>query len=218
MTGYVPDSDPYWQKIRQELEGTERFLEDPPSYGSRIPQNAIFFQNRALPYFHHPAIFPLYENYERVSKLPDDRYFKARVGNTLECPSIVQWVGAFMNEMDTKIAAPILYESNIYFQRAEWGQNSYPHWHRLLYSENISKFSEELKFQFKLDIENKILDFQGRTEKNKKLFHTEIISLFKKYRELYANKLRHYFTNWNAGLCKNGKERTFKFSFDRKKL
>ena len=44
MTGYVPDSDPYWQKIRQELEGTERFLEDPPSYGSRIPQNAIFFQ------------------------------------------------------------------------------------------------------------------------------------------------------------------------------
>ena len=24
------------------------------------------------------------------------------------------------------------------------------------------------------------------------------------------------FTNWNAGLCKNGKERTFKFSFDRK--
>ena len=217
MTSHVRDSDSYWQKIGQELVGTERYLEDPPSYGSRTPQNAIFFQTRALPYFHHPAIFSLYQNYEKISKLSDEKYFKARVANTLEHPSIPQWVGAFMNEMDTKIVAPILYDSNIYFQRAEWGQNTYPHWHRLLFSEKISKFINELCVNFKSDIENKACNYTGCTEKDRLEFRKEIKTLFQKYQYLYMSKMKNFYTNWNAGLTKNGKERTSPFIFDRKK-
>ena len=28
--------------------------------------------------------------------------------------------------------------------------------------------------------------------------------------------MKHFYTNWNAGLTKNGEERTFSFTFDRK--
>ena len=140
-----------------------------------------FLQARALPVFQHPAIFPLYRNYPSISKLSDEKYFKARVANTLEHPSIPQWVGAFMNEMDTKIAAPILYDSNIYFQRAEWGQNSNPHWHRLLFSENISKFVNALCYSFKTDIENKACNYTGSTEKDKTEFNNEIVASFESY-------------------------------------
>ena len=66
MKSNVKDSDAFWQKVYQDLVGTERYLEDPPVYGSRTPQNAIFFQTRALPYFHHPAIFSFYRDHERV--------------------------------------------------------------------------------------------------------------------------------------------------------
>ena len=108
------DSDGYWQKIGQGLIGYSRYAEDPPSYRVEVPQNFIFFQTRALPYNHHPAIQRLYPNFARVSKLSDDDYFKARKVNTLEFPHIVQWVGTFMAELNVNIASPTLYDTNRY--------------------------------------------------------------------------------------------------------
>ena len=122
-----------------------------------------------------------------------------------------------MNEMDTKIAAPILYDSNIYFQRADWGQKSNPYWRRLLFSENISKFVNVLCYNFNTDIENKACNYTGSTEMDKIEFHIKIIASFEKYRGIYVDKMKNFYTNWNAGLSKNDKERTFQFSLDRKK-
>ena len=103
---------------------------------------------------------------------------KARVGNTLGYPSIPQWVGAFMNEMDTRIATPILYESNIYVQRSEWGNNSNPHWHRLLFSESLSKYFNDLREKFSNDVADRIATYQECPENDKSKFEEEILSLF----------------------------------------
>ena len=51
------------------------------------------------------------------------------------------WVLFFLNEMDAAICAPILYDTNTYFIRCEWGPNANPHWHRLMFSEKLDIFS-----------------------------------------------------------------------------
>ena len=63
----------------------------------------------------------LFPNHDKIVKLDNTKYFKARLANTLEYPVIVQWVGSLMDEIDVTLAAPVLYTSNIYFVRAEWG-------------------------------------------------------------------------------------------------
>ena len=148
MAKRVPDSDAYWQYMMQTLIGYARYAEDPPSYRDEIPQNFIFFQTRALPYNNHPAIQQLFPNFERVSKLPDIDYFKARLVNTLEYPHIVQWVGAFMAEMNATITAPILYDTNKFFVRTEFGANSNPHWNSLYMSEKLSRKIHIIKTQY----------------------------------------------------------------------
>ena len=121
-----------------------------------------------------------------------------------------------MNKIDTRIALPTLYESNIYVQRSEWGNNSNPHWHRLLFSESLSKYFNDLREKFSNDVADRIATYQECSEENKSKFEEEILSLFEEYRGFYVNRMKHFYTNWNAGLTKNGEERTFSFTFDRK--
>ena len=80
----------------------------------------------------------LYPNFEWVSKLSDEDYFKARKVNTLEYPHIVQWVGTFMAEINATIASPVLYDTNKYFVRSEWGANGNQHFHQLQTCDKLS--------------------------------------------------------------------------------
>ena len=64
MTSHVKDSDSLWQKICQDLGGTERYLEGPSLYGSRIPQNAIFS-------IHGPNLFSTPRNFSFAPKLSE---------------------------------------------------------------------------------------------------------------------------------------------------
>ena len=184
----------------------------------------IFFQTRALPYNHRPAIQKPYPNFLRVSKLSDNDYFKARCANTLEYPHIVQWVGAFMAEMNAAVNAPILYDADKYFVRTEFGSNSNPHWHFLLMSEKLSKKFNEMKAQFLNEINNletivndAITDHSSTEEYDDIISILELLlsDLFEAKQNEYMNIMKNYYTNWNSGLTKSG-EKTFDFELDRK--
>ena len=210
MSSKVRDSDGYWQKIGQGLIGYSRYAEDPPSYRVEVPQNFIFFQTRALPYNHHPAIQRLYPNFARVSKLSDDDYFKARKVNTLEFPHIVQWDGTFMAELNVNIASPTLYDTNRYFVRSEWGANGNPHFHQLQASEKLSAWFQSLKEKFREVIsalENKFNDEHGDKPPSKEelsVFGDQIETEFKRIQTEYMDRMKNYYTNWNSGYTKNG--------------
>ena len=222
MSSNVRDSDGYWRKIGQTLIGYSRYAEDPPSYRNETPQNFIFFQTRALPYNHHPAIQRLYPNFERVSKLSDDDYFKARKVNTLEYPHIVQWVGTFMAEINVTIASPVLYDTNKYFVRSEWGGNGNPHFHQLQTSDKLSKWFYSLKVKFEDGISALEDKFNSEHQENApskdelSVFENQINELFKQVQTEYMNRMKNYYTNWNSGYTKNGKQKTFDFKFDAK--
>ena len=89
----VTDSDPFWRRQCQDVVGATRWLEDPPVYRERTPQNAIVFQTRALPYNQYPAVHSLFPNYERVSKLSDVDYFKARLSSEYIRESVYYTMG-----------------------------------------------------------------------------------------------------------------------------
>ena len=153
MTPYMKGSDRYWHKKSEDVDGANRYFEDPPPYRERMPLSILFFQTRAILYNHHPVVHPLFPNWERVSKLSDEEYFKARLANTLEFPGIVQWVGTFMYEILTTIGAPVLYDSSMYFLRFEWGANGNPHQHGLLYSEKISETINGIRLSLTKEID-----------------------------------------------------------------
>ena len=98
------------------------------------------------------------------------------------------------------------------------GKNSNPHWHRLLFSESLSKYFNDLREKFSNDVADRIATYQECSEENKSKFEEEILSLFEEYRGFYVNRMKHFYTNWNAGLTKNGEERTFSFNLIENRL
>ena len=107
--------------------------------------HVTFFQTRAIPQNSHRAIHSLFPDFEEISELSPSHFFKGRLRNTLLYPATVQWVSSFMGEIDVSIVSPVLYDSNMYFARQEWGSNGNIHRHQLQYSEVLSIFILNLK-------------------------------------------------------------------------
>ena len=85
-----------------------------------------------------------------------------------------------------------------------------------MFSTSLSKYFNDLREKFSNDFADKIATYQEYPEKDESKFEEEIRNLFEEYRGFYVNRMKHFYTNWNAGLTKNGEERTFSFTFDRK--
>ena len=52
-----------------------------------------------------------------------------------------------MAEINVTIASPVLYDTNKYFVRSEWGGNGNPHFHQLQISDKLSKGFYSLKIK-----------------------------------------------------------------------
>ena len=176
-----------------------------------------------MTYNHHPAVHGLMPNASEQKKLPPDQYCKARFANTLEWPTIEQWVGSFMVELSVVYGAATLYHSNTYWNRSEHGPNGNPHFHREIWSKYYSKkfngWLDNLKKDYRdlkanCDISTG-LDKKDLTDKQE-TFEQQVRVLHNNCGDKYMRQMSYLYTNWNPGLTKDGKRKTFDFTFDRK--
>ena len=127
-----------------------------------------------------------------------------------------------MAEINATIASPVLYDTNKYFLRSEWGGNGNPHFHQLQTSDKLSKWFYSLKVKFEDGISALEDKFNSEHQENApskdelSVFENQISELFKQVQTEYMNRMKNYHTNWNSGYTKNGKQKTFDFRFDAK--
>ena len=157
MSSGMKDSDEMWREQSHTLIGSMRYFEDPPYYRCATPKSACLFCTRACAYNHHPAIHSLFPNAQLMKQRSVEDNWKFRLTNTLSRPGIIQWVAHFMAELDVTVAAPKLYRSTIHWMQSEWGPNSNPHWHRILWSEHFSALFNDWKSEFGCDFENMVI-------------------------------------------------------------
>ena len=74
-------------------------------------------------------------------------------------------------------------------------------------TESISRLEREFNEKYS-DHDPSQKELSGLKEK--------VRSSFDDVQNEYMNRMKHYYTNWNSGFTKNGKEKTFDFFFDRK--
>ena len=150
----IEDSDSFWLEERHNLKSCCRYMEDPPKERGMIPMNLSLFQTRATSYNHHPAIHSLFPKCIEYKEKGSESYFKYRLASVHENPIIIQWMHAFMAELDTKIASPNIHGSTVTWYRHEWGANANPHFHRLIMigdlNEKLNEWVNALRDHFKL--------------------------------------------------------------------
>ena len=138
MSSEMKDSDAFWRRECQEWIGSLRYLGDPPVYRERIPMEPTMFRTRAMCYNHHPAVHSLFPGAEEIKQRSSVDYCKYRFQNVLQNATIIQFVGAFMAELDITVVAPVVQGATGHAMRNEWGPNANPHWHSMLMSETLS--------------------------------------------------------------------------------
>ena len=217
----IEDSDAFWRAKKHDMIGVIRDIEDPPSWRhDDTPLDVMLWQTRAVAYNHHPAIHRLCDNAAKSETLPDDLYLNARFANTLRHPGIVSWVSIFIGELDTLALARVRYAATHHIMRAEWGANGNPHVHRHIISEPFSRFLVELKNKLMTDalgIEQDLRRDDPKLEKDvsRNAAETRIMAAWRECQLIYMKRVKQLYTNWNAGLTKDG-HRTFDFGYDRK--
>ena len=274
MSSEMTDSDAFWRRECQNWIGSLRYFADPPKHRCRLPKEPTKFQTRAMGCNHHPGVHALFPKAEAAKRSSVDNYFKFRLANVLENPTIVQFVGTFMAELDITVINPVIHDSTIHVMRSEWGPNANPHWHSLLWSESLSKsfgdWVDELQDEFNniaakwetvelpetdnvgffINVTDDLIDrfqntFQQEMEqaggkdwnarflidnlghKEYKPFHAavdevkekhsnDLNNMWKQFEGRYRQLMEQMYTNWNAGLTKDGTSKTFDYQFDRK--
>lgn len=143
MKHLVKDSNDFWRTECQSIIGSARYLADPPKYRKRTPIEQLLFRTRAMNYNAIPAAHALYPDSESIKNNSPERYFKYRLQNVLKNPSIIQFVGCVMAELDLNVIGPLIQKCCMNAMRSEWGPNCNPHWHSILLSEYYSKLFNE---------------------------------------------------------------------------
>ena len=122
-----------------------------------------------------------------------------------------------MAEINVTIASSVLYDSNKYFVRSEWGGNGNPHFHQHQTSDRHSKWLYSLKVKFEVGISALKDKFNSKHQENAPskdqllVIENEISGLLKHVQTEYMNRMKNCCTNWNSDYTKNGKEKTFIF-------
>ena len=223
MTSEIKDTDSYWINQQHDFIGSLRYFADPPSHRNDNPMEVSTFSTRSTPYNHHRAIHSLFPDAEEMM-LNKDRYLKFRFANVLKHPMTVQWVHAFMAEIDTTIGGPVIQGTTIYWMRHEWGPNGNSHTHKLQISEPLNALFEKWKLDCTnaLDQVNEdcaeinVSELSSNAIEELKATHLEnIVAMWTECVNKYVTIMSSMYTNWNAGKTKDGKN-TYEYNYDRK--
>ncbi|KAH3813840.1 hypothetical protein DPMN_142310 [Dreissena polymorpha] len=217
----IPDTAPFWKRSRDDAIAVQRDWEESvPWRKDKMPMSIMLFQTRAPPYNHHPAIHKVCPGTETLSIQSDQEFLEGRRRNVLQYPSIVSFMCALMAELDTTFLSRIRYDGDAYFTRFEWGANANPHAHRLYFSREFSQHMDSLK----LNIQNCLQSAKdeclntGQDLDNplvQDTIRTRVLDCWDHARKDYIEYMRPFYTNWNAGLLADGKNKTFDFIYER---
>ena len=222
LKSQVPDSAPFWRKKFQEVKGSIRYMEQTPLWRAAenlVPKKLMLFQTRAVPYNHHPAIHRLCPSYKKNEENVDLDML-TRFHNTIINPNIVSFMSCLMATMDCEYLSPIRTKTDYFYCRFEWGPNGNPHHHSLKFSDDYDKFifKEHQDCLSKLDsliASGKYKSSDFKNENVLKSLNDEINEIFNSSIKNYIEYMRTFYTNWNAGMTKEGKK-TYDFSFDKR--
>ena len=223
--GKIIDSDPWWRDKKNELLGSMRHMAAQEEWNRQKDHPIIgnTFSTGAINYIHCPAIHNKFTNRYKNHDSPNSKVYwlEERKSMAIKHSWFIQWMGAFMAELDAFYLSKQIQEYDYFFVRFEWGKNSNPHSHRPSFSHRMGKMVK----QDKQDIENKMKDWineQNEFNKNDPQFQRQlqeyVESVWKTHRQNYANSISTMYTNWNYSRTSKGKLTNPNYKFDRNDL
>ncbi len=205
-TPQIRDTPAYFKMIQQEAVGFKRDLEymDDVSRPNVTPTYPSLFRTMAPPYINVYYLHKLFSNDSADLKDAGKRKRQALLN-----PGVVEWVISFLAELDVTYFRNIRYNSNWYLARNEHGANGNPHWHSVLYSQDLGK----LIWSLKSNLENHLDELMQEKLSESSLPYTdnEIDSIQEKIKdrfiecqELVIDFFRGSYVNWNPALTHDG--------------
>ena len=202
--------------------GIQRALEDVPPWSERkYPIYAKDFQTRVTPHHHGRGIhrlMPFTDGSETLSS-PEERQ-----KNILKYPQYVTMWSAWFQELSLKYFTPLRFDADLYVSRAEWGPKSgNPHFHQVTFSNELSEFVfneiEKLQEVFENLCQDAISSGQSLNDVDTQAVLTaELYKRFECLKTVYGKKMSKYYSQWNPGLTRDGKNTTFDFDRTRENI
>ena len=196
----IPNSDAYWSHQKNiELE-TKRDLEymDEVTRGDvKYPTLVSLFRTQS------PSHNQVYYIQKLCSSNDEDlrNPFK-RKANALKYPTTVVVVLSLLTELDIKYLAKARYPFQYYFARNEHGKNGNPHWHSLLYSQELGKCCVEQQEIIKTFFEHEVERLQNENngclpDNAQQLLQSSIKPVFRNAQRCLIEFYGSAYTNWN---------------------
>ena len=200
----ITDSPSWWQQQVNKEIGVVRHLESVElrKEEKKYPVLASHFTTSALPWFDSPSIHNLIPNESIVATNESDIQQlekQQRKSNVLTHPHVVDYMTSLIGELQIKYFSLNRHQSQYFVLRNEWGSNSNPHFHCLLYSKNLGQLVTDLETELQEYFNTLISEGNARMEIERKT-----VEKWKEGQEKIINFFKGQYSNWNPGKTSTG--------------
>ena len=208
----ITDSPAYWQNehykevgISRHMESTLGGLRDEKSH----PIIGSLFTTSAVPYSDAPYIHNLMPQEQEIPTGTDQeiqqRKRLKRRANGLKYPEVVCYMTSLMGELQATYLSPTRHKGKHHCVRDEWGKNSNPHYHGLVYSEALGILVKELQDELENYMRDLLTQHPEVDDDIKKEIMSKVTEKWQEGQQKIMDWFEGQYSNWNPGLTAEGK-------------